>query len=105
MAAPYRVARVPGEPNRATTPGVGFASGGLKMRQGWCFHVSCAFLCVRGCTKGHNSQDLGTGNLTQTTEGHPVGVSGRSWPYFDGKLCGLDARTATVCARVDPEGW
>ena len=31
MGAPYRVALVPGEPNRTTTPGVGFAWGGLKM--------------------------------------------------------------------------
>ena len=84
MAAPYQVALVPGEPNRTTTPGVGFASEGLKMPWEWCFHVGCGFLCVHGRTKGRGSQNLGTGNLAPTAEGHPVGVSGRSWPHFDG---------------------
>ena len=104
MGAPYRVALVPGEPNRTTTPAVGFAWGGLKMPRQWCFHVGCGFSCVQGRTKGRGSQNLGTGNLAPTAEGHPVGVSGRSWAHFDGNWCGLDAGTTKDCARVDPGG-
>ena len=106
MGAPYRVALVPGEPNRATTPGVGFAWGGLKMPRQWCFHVGCGFSCVHRRTKGRGSQNLGTRNLVPTAEGHPVGVSGRSWAHFDGNWCGLDAGTTKNCARVrvDPRG-
>ena len=104
MGAPYRVALVPGEPNRTTTPGVGFAWGGLKMPRQWCFHVGCGFSCVHGRTKGRGSQNLGTRNLVPTAEGHPVGVSGRSWAHFDGNWCGLDAGTTKDCARVDPGG-
>ena len=81
-AAPYQVERVPSEPNRATTPGVGFAWGGLKMPRQWCFHVGCGFSCVQGRTKGRGSQNLGTRNLVPTAEGHPVGVSGQSWARF-----------------------
>ena len=58
MAAPYQVALVPGEPNRTTTPGVGFAWGGLKMPRQWCFHVGCGFSCVHGRPKGRGSQNL-----------------------------------------------
>ena len=97
-------AHVPGEPNWTTTPGVGFAWGGLKMPRQWCFHVGCGFSCVHGRTKGRGRQNLGTRNLVPTAEGHPVGVSGRSWAHFDGNWCGLDAGTTKDCARVDPGG-
>ena len=70
----------------------------------WCFHVGCGFSCVHGRTKGRGSQNLGTRNLVPTAEGHPVGVSGRSWAHFDGNWCGLDAGTTKDCARVDPGG-
>ena len=64
----------------------------------------CGFSCVHGYTKGCGSQNLGRQNLAPTAEGHPVGVSGRSWAHFDANWCGLDAGTTTVCARVDPGG-
>ena len=103
-AVPYRAALVPGEPNRTTTPGVGFAWGGLKMPRQWCFHVGCGFSCVHGHTKGRGSQNLGRRDLVPTAEGHPLGVSGRAWPHFDGNRCGLDAGTTKDCARIDPGG-
>ena len=50
--AEARVALVPSEPNRATTPGVGFAWGGLKMPRQWytCSHNLCPGRSRRSAT-------------------------------------------------------
>ena len=101
---------------RFCSPVAGFVSGFLCFCvRFWCmflmlgcvvllFTRCCGVLCVQGRTKGRGSQNLGTRNLVPTAEGHPVGVSGRSWAHFDGNWCGLDAGTTKDCARVDPGG-
>ena len=103
--APYRVALVPGEPNRTTTPGVGFAWGGLKMPRQWCFHVGCGFSCVQGRTKGRGSQNLGTRNLVPTAEGHPVGVSGRSWAHLPGSIPEVGDPKLGAAVKSGVSGW